>query len=296
MHADLALGLTSSLWCVLAITAVYAAIYFFVNSVISFDLDEWLLFAGVTLSTAASVACVLLPAVNLAFNIWQNPLLHAYEDLLALVRSEFASGVFPLRVTAVLVGAQAIRSLIKIGMTKAYCFKPEDWKQLFEFPEAAEVPALPPMTAYRNRYAQQFLNLTQSGFYEAAILVLWVLNLRSTRVPAAAALAWLLFYIVDDWRVINHYGTAFKGRIIRRHVKQVWLTNTAIFVLAATCAYHLSLTALLVYLAGTYFIVRLLLLLMNGVEGNLIIIDALNWVYINQRFDQTTGAEKPKAG
>lgn len=288
MQADLVLGLREAMWITLAVTVLYGLIYF-VQSVFSFELDDLLLFGGVLVSTAASVACVLVPSLNLALNLIQNPDLHNYWNVFALIRAEFASGVFPLRVTAVLVGLQAITSLLKIATTSAFHLKPEDWKQLFDFAETTSVPELPPIPAYRNRFAQYVLNATQCGFYEAAMVVLWWLNIESRRIPAAAVLAWLLFYIVDDWRIMNHYSTAFKGRLLRRHARQVWMTNVAILLLAAYCAYHLGVLVLVAFLGASYAILRLLLLLINGFEGAMSIVNALNWPYIYKRYDQTTG-------
>jgi len=145
------------------------------------------------------------------------------------------------------------------------------------------------MTTYRNLFAHLFVNIVQSAFYQLSIVLLFAADAFGISSITTVMLSFLLFYIADDWRMIFHYSLALKGRILRFHAWQIWISNIAITILGLFCAFQLSLIALIVYTILSYVTWRLLLFVAAGVEGDMTVINAVGWRWFQRNLNPITG-------
>jgi hypothetical protein len=256
--------------------------------------DELVVLCSLAVSAFTSLACVFYPLANLIniareqADLWDALSIKHLEPHL---RAELASGVLALRVTSIAVGLHATRSLLEALRLDPLPSTPEATQRLFQYQEAVEIDA-DALSVYRNRFAQTALNLVQSGFYELNILLLWSIKITTDSTLAASLLAWALFYIIDDWRIIFRCSLALKGRFIREQLRQVARTNWLITFAGAWCAWRWSGLVAVVYVACCYLLHRLLLYVAYGVQGHWRIPGALDWKFYDQQIDQATGERK----
>jgi hypothetical protein len=259
------------------------------------EMDELTVLCGLGVSAFSSLCCVFYPLANLYTLARQNPdlwswILHA--DLHgAAIAEELKEGVLALRVTSVAVGLNATRSLIEALRLDPLPTDKASVKQLFSYKEAEQVDANA-LPVFRNRFAQNTINLVQAGFYELNILLLCSIKFwdrDSTTAIGPALLAWALFYIIDDWRIIFRFSLALKGRFMREHFRQIRNTNWIIALAGAWCAYRWSIFALVAYLACCILLHRLILYVGYGIRGNWKIPGALDWKFFDQKMNHETG-------
>lgn len=256
--------------------------------------DERLVLTSLGLSAFSSLACVLYPLTNLAFlahesGSWKEIFFSAEKGL----PHELSLGILALRVTSVAVGLNATRGLIEVVRLDPLPASPEVAKRLFYYKEA-EALETAELSVYRNRFAQTAINLVQSGFYELNILLLWCIKLSSDGSgPSSALLAWALFYIIDDWRIIFRFSLALKGRFLKEHLRQLSRTNWLITFAGVWCAWLWGhLPAVVVYLLCAHILRRLLLNVQYGENGNWQIPGALDWKFFDSKLDHATGERK----
>jgi hypothetical protein len=259
------------------------------------EMDEFIVLCALGVSAFTSLSCVFYPLANLYTMARQNPdlwswLLHS--DLHgAAIAEELKEGVLALRITSVAVGLNATRSLIEALRLDPLPTDKEAVKRLFRFKEAEQVDAND-LPVFRNRFAQNTINLVQAGFYELNILLLWSIKFadRDSRTAIGPALlAWALFYIIDDWRIIFRLSLALKGRFMREHFRQIRNTNWIISLAGAWCAFKWSVFALVPYLACCFVLHRLILYVGYGIRGNWKIPGALDWKFFDQKMNHETG-------
>ncbi len=256
------------------------------------EVDEFIVLAALGLSAFTSLSCVFYPIANLLnlarhqTDFWQG-----WQALNKNLPEELKSGVLALRITSIAVGLNATRSLFEALRLDPLPTTKESTKRLFRYKEAEQVDA-DSLPVYRNRFAQTAINLVQTGFYELNILLLWTIKFADEATVASALLAWALFYIIDDWRIIFRLSLALKGRFMREHFRQVRNSNFVITAAGAWCAYKWSFFALVGYLICCFFLHRLILYVGYGMRGNWKIPGALDWKYFDQKMDHETGERK----
>jgi hypothetical protein len=258
------------------------------------EMDEFIVLCALGLSAFTSLSCVFYPIANLlhfallAPDLW-GTLKHLPDKR---IPEELKSGVLALRVTSVAVGITATRSLFEALRLDPLPTNKEATKRLFRYKEAQQVDT-DSLTVYRNRFAQTAINLVQTGFYELNILLLWNIKFKEdTSTAAPALLAWALFYIIDDWRIIFRLSLALKGRFMPEHFRQVRNSNFIITLAGAWCAYRWSFIALIGYVICCIVLHRLLLYVGYGIRGNWKIPGALDWKFFDQKMDHHTGERK----
>ncbi len=256
------------------------------------EMDEFIVLCSLGVSAFTSLFCMFYPVANLFNLARQQPDLWAsLQHLDAAIRMELTQGVLAMRVTSMAVGINATRSLLEALRLDPLPTNQEATKRLYRFKEAEQVNANE-LSVYRNRFAQTAINLVQAGFYELNILLLWNLKLADISDTGSLLLAWALFYIIDDWRIIFRLSLALKGRFMQEHLRQVRNTNWIITLAGAWCAWHWSFPGLVVYLFCSYVLHRLLVFVAYGIRGNWKIPGALDWKYFDEKVDHETGARK----
>ena len=262
------------------------------------EMDEFIVLSALGVSAFTSLSCVFYPIVNLVIQAREVP------DLWAWIKSselhgpamtlELKEGVLALRITSVAVGLNATRSLYESLRLDPLPTNSDDTKRLFRFREAEEVDtqALP---VFRNRFAQNTINLVQTGFYQLNLLLLWNIKFsdRDTRLAIGPALlAWALFYIIDDWRIIFRLSMALKGRFMREHFRQIRNSNVVIALAGAWCAFNWHYLAIIPYVACCYVLHKLIRYVGYGIRGNWKIPGALDWTFFDKKMDHETGERK----
>jgi hypothetical protein len=254
--------------------------------------DELIVLLSLSLSAFTSLACVFYPLANL-FQLarQQADLWQAVKDIEPALRNELSSGVLALRITSVAVGINATRSLFEVLRLDPLPSEPAAAKRLFHFREASLL-GTEALTVYRNRFAQTAINLVQSGFYELNLALLWSIKFVSGSSLASALLAWAIFYVIDDWRIIFRFSMALKGRFMREHLLQVSRTNWLISIAGVYCALEWSWLVMIGYVICGFALHRLLLYVGYGIHGKWKIPGALDWRFYDQKIDHTTGERK----
>jgi len=76
-------------------------------------------------------------------------------------------------------------------------------------------------------------NVSQYAVYVMVLANLWFLTINGIATWQVVILNWALFFILDDWAVINDYRYATKGRITVWANRRVWGFNLLLSILVA---------------------------------------------------------------
>ncbi len=251
--------------------------------------DEMVMLLSLGLSAFTSFMCLFYPVLNLVALLRANDLVIPTMTVLeSHIKAELSAGVLPLRVTSVAVGFTTMQSLWEVLRLDPLPSTPERRRELFDYPESVETDTQS-LGVARNRFAHATVNLVQSGFYELNLLLLWGIKLTGSHNTASALLAWALFYIIDDWRIMFRFSLALKGRFLVAHQRQVVLTNWLITCAGAWCAWKWSPLVVAPYLAGLWLLHRLLRHVRDGAKGSWRVPGALDWSFFDVRVDHATG-------
>jgi len=270
-------------------------LYYIISSASDFfGEDDFIINLSIFITTIINSFCVIYPLANLFYNYYHLE----HKDLfhfISFLRPEFSSGIIALRVTSLIVGIYSFKSLLESTKYAYFINTPDEVKKVFNFPETKdELEITTELDPFRNRLAHLFLNILQYGIFQLGIIILWVSNLFGESTIYTAGLAWLIFYFVDDWRIIFTYSMSLKGRILKSHRRKILVINIVIVLLGGVNAYFVNWIALCVYIISSYFIIRLWLLLKRGVVGNMIIVTPLDWQWFNNEYNFKTGEKKKK--
>jgi len=80
-------------------------------------------------------------------------------------------------------------------------------------------------------YEHASVNVCQYVVFIIALAALWYLTIRGTHTWPVLLLNWALFFILDDWALINSYSSALRGRVHPSAARRIHAFNVLLSVL-----------------------------------------------------------------
>jgi len=145
---------------------------------------------------------MLYPLVNLV----SQPLKFTNVDFF---KTELEKGILPLRISSLLIGFRLVIIVFRLLIS-------QDIAEKFE------------MLTYK---------LFQYFFYIVPLASLWFFTINGDSSIPIVLLSWSIFFILDDWNIIDDYTREFKSKPLGSHALRIFGFNIIIFVLCAVCLF-----------------------------------------------------------
>jgi len=136
----------------------------------------------------------------------------------SFIIDESSTGALGLRIASVTLGYAVVMALTRF---------------LFQWPKQERSSDMDKLQPVITDALISLTNVSQYALYVMVLANLWFLTINGVATWQVLILNWALFFILDDWALINDYRYATKGRITVWANRRVWGCNLLLSTLVA---------------------------------------------------------------
>lgn len=184
-----------------------------------------------------SVFSIVYPVIELLFVRFLSVSEWSWYEI---VSAELKSGLLPARISSILIGAQGLAASLDSTIFDREHGIEDNAKH---YPEIVNLRTITIESIFRNRHAHLLLGVFQSGFYLWSMFVYWTATDQDPNSLWPTVLAFALFFVIGDWRIIFKFSLYLKGQIPPEPMRVIWITNALLFIFSALSLKVFSLTA-----------------------------------------------------